>query len=88
MGWILFIFWMASAGTGAWIGHRFKGRPLTGFALGVFLGWIGVAITALLPRSAEMRVQRRMASVAIDREAHARLRGEQPWTADTTGGQR
>lgn len=80
MGWFIFFLWcVAAAATGAWVGWKVKGRPLTGFVLGVFLGWVGVGITALLPPTAEMRVQRRLRDDAINAEARRRQMGHQPW---------
>jgi hypothetical protein len=51
------------------IGNWRKGRPLTGFLLGLFLGWIGVIIIALMPPTREKRVQRERERLEIEREA-------------------
>lgn len=84
-GWTLFVFWVASWAVGAWIGYRYKGRPLTGFLLAVVLSWLGVAITALLPRTAEAEVQHRMRRGAIDAEVARRQAGAEPWTGGSQG---
>ena len=69
MGYVIFMLWVAAAAAvGAWIGYSVKGRPLTGFLLGVFLGWLGVLILLFLPRTAEKKVQREMRSQAIREE--------------------
>ena len=85
MGWALFIIWVVVAtGTASWIGYKVKGRTLTGFLLGIFLGWIGVLITALLPPTAEKRVQRSMRDTAVAEEAARRQAGYQPWAREPT----
>jgi hypothetical protein len=50
------------------IGKR-KGRPWTGFLLGLLLGWIGVVIIAVVPPTHGMRVQRERERLEIQREA-------------------
>ena len=56
---IVFAFIFVPAGVGAWLGSL-KGRPLTGFLLGIFLTWPGVLISALLPRTAEKEAEQRV----------------------------
>jgi hypothetical protein len=81
MGWVVFSIWVfVAAGVGAWIGYSVKGRPLTGFLLGIFLGWIGVLIIALVPPTAEKKVQRRLRDDAIENEVQRRKQGAEPWT--------
>jgi hypothetical protein len=83
MGWAIIIIWVAAAAAAAsWIGWKVKGRPLTGFLLGIFLGWIGVLVTALLPLTAEKRVQRRLRDEAVALEVQRRKQGRQPWSTD------
>jgi uncharacterized membrane protein YeaQ/YmgE (transglycosylase-associated protein family) len=83
MGWAIIIIWVAiPAAVGPWIGLRVKGRPLTGFLLGIFLGWIGVLITALLPPTAEMRVRNRIRDAGVAEEADRRRAGAEPWSRD------
>lgn len=82
MGWVFAIIWVAiPAAVGPWIGYSRKGRPLTGFLLGIFLGWLGVLITALLPPTAEKRVLLGMQDTAIAEEIMRRRAGAEPWTA-------
>jgi hypothetical protein len=80
---VFLVIWCAAAAAVAWwIGHGAKGRPLTGLLLGLLLGWIGVLVTALLPPTAEKRVQRRLRDDAVAAEAARRrmLSGQpQPW---------
>ena len=81
MGWVVLIVWLViPTAVGSWIGFSVKGRPLTGFLLGIFLGWIGVGILALLPKTAEKQVQYRLRDDAITSEAQRRKRGYEPWT--------
>lgn len=83
MGWAIVIIWVAiPAVAGTWIGLRAKGRPLTGFLLGIFLGWIGVLVTALLPPTAEMRVRNRIRDTGVAEEADRRRAGLEPWSRD------
>lgn len=84
MGWVVLIVWLViPAALGSWIGFSVKGRPLTGFLLGIFLGWIGVAILALLPKTAEKKVQYQIRDAAITTEAQRRQMGYEPWTGGT-----
>jgi TctA family transporter len=53
------------------IGNRRKGRPWTGFLLGLFLGWIGVIIIALIRPTHEKLVQRERERLQVEREARA-----------------
>lgn len=83
MGWAVFIIWVVVAtAVASYIGWKVKGRPLTGFLLGIFLGWVGVLITALLPLTDEKRVERKMMADVIAYEAQRRLAGAPPWTSD------
>ena len=82
MGWVVFIIWVVIApAVASWIGYRVKGRSLTGFLLGIFLGWLGVLIIALLPPTAEMRVRRGVRDEVIAEEVTRRRMGADPWTA-------
>jgi len=65
---ILLIYTLTAIFTAGAIGNR-KGRPGTGFLLGLFLGWIGVAIIALTPATHDMQVQRERHRLQIQREA-------------------
>lgn len=46
--WVVLPLWILGTVLGTWIGSR-KGIPAIGFFLGLFLGLIGVIITALVP---------------------------------------
>lgn len=66
---LVFLIWTVTAVIVAvLIGSR-KGRPLTSFLLGIFLGWIGVIIIALVPPTREKLVQRERERLEIEREA-------------------
>jgi len=65
---ILLIWVVAAIFVAGAIGNR-KGRPGTGFLLGLFLGWIGVIIIACIPPTREMLVQRERERQQIQREA-------------------
>jgi hypothetical protein len=85
MGWVVFGVWVVVAtAVASWIGFSVKGRPLTGFLLGIFLGWLGVAIISLLPRTAEKKVEKAMSERAIREEAERRYvrgpQGYQSWS--------
>lgn len=60
--WIVPIF--AGWRVGAW-----KGRVVLGILLGVFLGWLGVIITACVPKSHERKAADAAARQQIEREA-------------------
>jgi MFS family permease len=66
---VILLIWVVGAifAAGA-IGNR-KGRPGTGFLLGLFLGWIGVIIIALTPATHDMQVQIERHRLRIQREA-------------------
>lgn len=86
MGWVVFFIWCVLATvTATLIGFNVKGRPLTGFLLGIFLGWVGVLVIALLPKTAEKKVQYAMRDRAIALEAERRRAGAEPWTAPLPG---
>jgi hypothetical protein len=82
MGWVIVAFWVAATAVASWIGWSVKGRPLTGFLLGIFLGWLGVIITAFLPLTAEKRVQRQVRDTGVAEEAARRRAGLEPWSRD------
>lgn len=82
MGWVVFFIWVVIAtAVASWIGYSVKGRSLTGFLLGIFLGWVGVLIIAVLPPTAEKKVQRGVRDTAIADEIARRRAGAEPWTA-------
>lgn len=81
MAWVVFFIWcVAATAAGSWIGWRVKGRPLTGFLLGIVGGWLGVLVMLLLPPTAEMRVRRRLRDEAIEAEVVRRRAGAEPWS--------
>ena len=65
---ILLIWVVAAAVTSTIIGSR-KGRPWTGFLLGLLLGWIGVIIIAVTSSTRAERVERERERLQIQREA-------------------
>jgi uncharacterized membrane protein YeaQ/YmgE (transglycosylase-associated protein family) len=54
------------------IGSRRKGRPNLGLLLGIFLGWIGVIVIALIPPTHDMLVLRETERLRIQDEARSR----------------
>ncbi len=44
---VIIVFWLTPMAVAAVIGEKQKGRGGLGFALGLFLGWLGVLIIAL-----------------------------------------
>lgn len=66
---VFLLVWVVGAifAAGA-IGNR-KGRPGTGFLLGLFLGWIGVIIIAVTPPTRDMLILRERERQQIQREA-------------------
>lgn len=73
---IFFLFWMVAAtGCSAYIGWKVKGRPVAGFLLGIFLGWLGVGITALLPRTMSKKVEKEAERQRIYLAAQQRAMG-------------
>ena len=81
---ILIGWFVAATACGSWVGHSMKGRPLTGFLLGLVFGWVGVGVTLLLPPTIEKRVQRKMRDDRVLMEATRREAGHVPWTGDAT----
>ena len=75
---VILLVWVVgaifAAGT---IGNR-KGRPGTGFLLGLFLGWIGVVIIAVTPPTREMLVLQERERQQIQREAAEYTGGQSP----------
>lgn len=67
---IVLIWVVAAAVAAAIVGNR-KGRPWTGFLLGLLLGWIGVVIIAVTPPTRARRVERERERLQIEREARA-----------------
>ncbi|HET9975594.1 MAG TPA: hypothetical protein VFQ68_45735 [Streptosporangiaceae bacterium] len=65
---VLLVWVLAAMYAGSAIGTR-KGRPAAGFALGLLLGWIGVAIIALTPPTRDVLVRRERERQQIQREA-------------------
>jgi len=66
---LIVLVWVIGALAAAFsIGKR-KGRPWTGFLLGLLLGWIGVVIIAVTPATRAARVQRERERLEIQREA-------------------
>ena len=65
----ILIVWVIGAIFAAGTIGNHKGRPGTGFLLGLFLGWIGVVIIALIPPTHDMLVQRERERLQIQREA-------------------
>jgi hypothetical protein len=75
---VILLVWVVGAifAAGA-IGNR-KGRPGTGFLLGLFLGWIGVIIIAVTPPTRDMLVLRERERLQIQREAAESMGGQSP----------
>jgi hypothetical protein len=74
---ILLVWVVAAIFVAGAIGNR-KGRPGTGFLLGLFLGWIGVVIIACIPPTREMLVLRERERLQIQREAAEYMGGQSP----------
>jgi hypothetical protein len=66
---LILLIWVLGAVVAASIIGNRKGRPWTGFILGLLLGWIGVIIIAVTPPTHAMRVQRERERQRIQREA-------------------
>lgn len=75
---VILLIWVVGAifAAGA-IGNR-RGRPGTGFLLGLFLGWIGVIVIACIPPTREMLVLRERERLQIQREAAESMRPQSP----------
>ena len=70
---ILLIYAVTAIFAAASIGNR-KGLPLAGFLLGFFLGWIGVAIIALMSPTHDALVRRERNRLQIQREAQGEVK--------------
>jgi uncharacterized membrane protein YeaQ/YmgE (transglycosylase-associated protein family) len=70
---LILLIWALGGIVAATLIGRRKGRPGTGFLLGLFLGWIGAAIIALTPPTRDMQVQRERRRLQIQREAQEGL---------------
>lgn len=66
---LILLIWALGGTVAATVVGRRKGRPWTGFTLGLLLGWIGVIIIAVTPPTHAMRVQRERERQRIQREA-------------------
>jgi hypothetical protein len=66
---LILLIWALGGIIAATLVGRRKGRPWTGFVLGLLLGWIGVAVIAVTPPTYAMRVQRERERLRIQREA-------------------
>lgn len=66
---LILLIWALGGIIAATIAGRRKGRPWTGFVLGLLLGWIGVIVIAVTPPTHAMRVQRERERQRIQREA-------------------
>jgi hypothetical protein len=66
------LFWLISAAIATVIcvlaGKR-KGRPGLGWAMGLCLGWIGVVIMLIVPKTHEAQVRDRAREMQIEQEA-------------------
>ncbi len=67
----LILIWVAGVIVGALVGGS-KGRAWTGAALGLVLGWLGVVIVALMPKTAERQIAEERQRRAVEREARRR----------------
>jgi len=66
---LILLVWALGGIIAATLTGRRKGRPWTGFILGLLLGWIGVVVIAVTPPTHAMRVQRERERLQIQREA-------------------
>ena len=66
---LILLIWTGTAIFAADIIGGRKGRRGTGFLLGLFLGWLGVAIIACTPPTRDMLVRRERERLQIQREA-------------------
>jgi predicted membrane channel-forming protein YqfA (hemolysin III family) len=66
---LIVLIWVVAAAVVATIIGSRKGRPWTGFLLGLLLGWIGVIIIAVTSPTRARRVERERERLQIQREA-------------------
>lgn len=66
---LILLIWALGGIIAATIAGSRKGRPWTGFLLGLFLGWIGVVVIAVTPPTRARLVQRERERLQIEREA-------------------
>jgi hypothetical protein len=71
----LLVIWALSIGAAMIVGS-YKGRMGTGALLGVLLGVIGVIITACLPATYKVKVEREARRQRIRDDAQRQLRGQ------------
>lgn len=68
----IFVIWALTGMIVATIIGGRKGRRGAGFILGLFLGWIGVIIIAVMPPTHDMLVVREEERLEVQREARSR----------------
>lgn len=68
----LIVIWALAVVVATIVGGR-KGRRGAGFALGLFLSWIGVVIIAVMPPTHDMLVLREEERLQVQREARGGL---------------
>ena len=69
---LILLLWVGAAiGAATVIGRR-KGRPWTGFLLGLVLGWIGVIVIAVIPPTHDALVLRERKRLQVQREAQGK----------------
>ena len=67
---LLLVWEVGAVAVASIIGSR-RGRPWTGFLLGLILGWIGVIVIALITPTHAKRVERERERLQIEREARS-----------------